>query len=130
VSDVDPPPLPRPPQGSAPLFKPACEFSRGLGARPRPRATASTCLRAAWTRCGGSPLQRSRRRSRRRTLQVGLLELRPCVSHTGGLCVLADSFGQSVFKESFVYVFRRFDDGAPAPDAGICRWASARRSRC
>ena len=30
--------------------------------------------------------------------QVGLLEMKGCVSQTGGLCVLADSFEQSVFK--------------------------------
>jgi hypothetical protein len=30
--------------------------------------------------------------------QVGLLEMKVCVTQTGGLCVLADSFEQSVFK--------------------------------
>ena len=48
--------------------------------------------------------------------QVGLLEMRPCVAHTGGLAVLADSFKQSVFKESFRRLFRKYDDGHP--DAG------------
>jgi protein transport protein SEC23 len=50
--------------------------------------------------------------------QVGLLELKPCVAATGGLVVLADSFGQSVFKESFVRIFKRWDEGAHPPDAG------------
>jgi protein transport protein SEC23 len=50
--------------------------------------------------------------------QVGLLELKPCISQTGGLCVLADTFGQSVFKESFRRVFRRFDDSVGGADAG------------
>lgn len=48
--------------------------------------------------------------------QVGLLELRPCITSTGGFCVLADFFGQTVFKESFRRVFRRYEDGHP--DAG------------
>jgi protein transport protein SEC23 len=30
--------------------------------------------------------------------QVGLVEMKNCVTHTGGLCVLADSFKQSVFQ--------------------------------
>lgn len=50
--------------------------------------------------------------------QLGLLEMRSCVNSTGGLCVMADSFGQSVFKESFRRVFKRWEDTAPAPDAG------------
>ncbi len=36
--------------------------------------------------------------------QVGLLEMKPCVQQTGGLCVLADSFEQSVFKVSCAHV--------------------------
>lgn len=48
--------------------------------------------------------------------QIGLLEMRPCVSSTGGLLVMADSFKQSVFKESFRRLFRSYDDGHP--DAG------------
>jgi protein transport protein SEC23 len=50
--------------------------------------------------------------------QAGLMELKPCVAATGGLVVLADSFAQSVFKESFVRIFKRWDEGAPPPDAG------------
>lgn len=50
--------------------------------------------------------------------QVGLLEMKACVERTGGLTVMADSFGQSVFKESFRRMFARFEDGAPPCDAG------------
>eukprot|EP00945_MAST-04E_sp_MAST-4E-sp1_P002125 g2125.t1 len=45
--------------------------------------------------------------------QVGLLEMKRCVEKTGGLVVLADNFGQSVFKESFQRVFRRHPDSSP-----------------
>lgn len=86
-------------QGNAPLFKPACEFYRGLADRAR---ASGHCV-DVFACCLD---------------QVGLLELKSCVSTTGGLCVLADSFDQSVFKESFRYIFRRFDDAVPGPDAG------------
>lgn len=49
--------------------------------------------------------------------QVGLLEMKVCAEKTGGLIVLGDSFGQSVFKESFRRVLRRNPDDA-AIDAG------------
>ena len=42
--------------------------------------------------------------------QVGLLEMRELVEATGGLTVLGDSFGQSVFKESLRRVFLRYPD--------------------
>ena len=45
--------------------------------------------------------------------QVGLLEMKACCEKTGGLIVLADSFGQSVFKESLRRMFRRFPDDSP-----------------
>lgn len=45
--------------------------------------------------------------------QVGLLEMRQLVEATGGLMVLGDSFGQSVFKESLRRVFNRFEDDIP-----------------
>merc|ERR1712113_390275 len=52
--------------------------------------------------------------------QVGLLEMKVCSQKTGGVVVLADSFKQSVFKESFRRVFKRFpDDGSVSQsDAG------------
>ncbi|CAB9518921.1 transport protein SEC23 [Seminavis robusta] len=45
--------------------------------------------------------------------QVGLLEMRELVEATGGLVVLGDSFGQSVFKESLRRVFTRYPDEVP-----------------
>jgi len=45
--------------------------------------------------------------------QVGLLEMRQLVEATGGLMVLGDSFGQSVFKESLRRVFNRYADDVP-----------------
>jgi protein transport protein SEC23 len=45
--------------------------------------------------------------------QVGLLEMKELVEATGGLMVLGDSFGQSVFKESLRRVFSRFPDDIP-----------------
>uniref|UniRef100_A0A7S2JSI2 Protein transport protein SEC23 n=1 Tax=Leptocylindrus danicus TaxID=163516 RepID=A0A7S2JSI2_9STRA len=45
--------------------------------------------------------------------QVGMLEMKTLVEATGGLMVLGDSFGQSVFKESFKRVFRRWPSEKP-----------------
>jgi protein transport protein SEC23 len=45
--------------------------------------------------------------------QVGLLEMSRLVDATGGLMVLGDSFGQSVFKESLRRVFERFPEDIP-----------------
>lgn len=50
--------------------------------------------------------------------QVGLMEMQPLAGRTGGLVVLGDEFGQSVFKESFRRVFNRHDEDAPPSDAG------------
>jgi protein transport protein SEC23 len=44
-----------------------------------------------------------------------MLEMKCCIEKTGGLAVLADSFGQAVFKESFVRVFRSFPDTEDIP---------------
>jgi protein transport protein SEC23 len=45
--------------------------------------------------------------------QVGLLEMRELVEATGGLTVLGDSFGQSVFKESLRRIFTREPEDSP-----------------
>ena len=45
--------------------------------------------------------------------QVGMLEMRELVEATGGLMVLGDSFGQSVFKESLRRVFNRHPEDVP-----------------
>lgn len=50
--------------------------------------------------------------------QVGILELKPLVTRTGGLIVLADSFGQSVFRESLKRVFNREAVGETQEAAG------------
>jgi len=55
--------------------------------------------------------------------QVGLLEMKVCAEKTGGLMVLADSFGQSVFKESLRRMFVRFpvtDDTPPSDRGHLC----------
>jgi len=57
--------------------------------------------------------------------QIGALEMRPCVEKTGGLLVLADSFGQSVFKESFRRLFRRYPDDVQPCNAGHLKMAFA-----
>ena len=54
--------------------------------------------------------------------QVGLLEMRELVEATGGLVVLGDSFGQSVFKESLRRVFNRYNDDVPQ-DGGFMTMA-------
>ena len=56
--------------------------------------------------------------------QVGMLEMRVLVEATGGLMVLGDSFGQSVFKEILRRVFRRFPDDKPN-DGGCMSMAFA-----
>ncbi|DBA03011.1 TPA: hypothetical protein N0F65_003199 [Lagenidium giganteum] len=44
--------------------------------------------------------------------QSGVMEMKACVQKTGGVIVLADSFGQSVFRESFRRMFSKFSDEA------------------
>lgn len=48
--------------------------------------------------------------------QSGVLEMKSCVQKTGGVIVLADSFGQSVFRESFRRMFSKFSDEAAECD--------------
>jgi len=63
--------------------------------------------------------------------QVGLLEMKNCVDQTGGLVVLADTFSQSVFKESFRRVFTRFpDDAHSVQDRGQLTMAFAGTLEC
>lgn len=52
--------------------------------------------------------------------QVGLLEMRELVEATGGLMVLGDSFAQSVFKESFLRVFKRHPEDDPDSPNQLC----------
>jgi len=83
-------------KNQAPLSKPATDFYRALS----DRAIAS-CIVVDIFACSLD--------------QVGTLETKVLVSRTGGLFVLADSFAQSVFRESFRRVFERVTvNGAPA----------------
>jgi protein transport protein SEC23 len=84
---------------AVPLHKPACAFYRALGERARVTGQAIDYFACSLD-------------------QTGLLELKPCVGATGGQVVMADFFSQSVFKESFARLFRRWDDEAKECDRG------------
>lgn len=93
-----------------PLHKPACEFYAKL-AYPQTNPTQSKQKK-------GTPQQASTAYHVVDVFacsldQVGLLEMRELVEGTGGLMVLGDSFGQSVFKESLRRVFNRHPDDSP-----------------
>lgn len=79
-------------KGNAPLLKPATQWYKELAARIAGNGHTMDIFACSLD-------------------QIGLLELRSCIGSTGGLCALADSFGQSVFKESFRRLFRKYDDG-------------------
>jgi protein transport protein SEC23 len=96
-------------KNAEPLHKPAVEYYAGLAhkatSQKNAAASASTpsCHVVDIFACSLD--------------QVGMLEMRELVEATGGLMVLGDSFGQSVFKESLRRVFlRNPDDGTE--DAG------------
>jgi protein transport protein SEC23 len=78
-------------KNQAPLYKGCCDFYRALSDRCISNSTVVDVFA-----CGLD--------------QVGTLELKPLVSRTGGLIVLADSFGQSVFRESLRRAFARLPD--------------------
>jgi protein transport protein SEC23 len=75
-------------KNQAPLTKPATDFYRALS----DRAIANSIVVDIFA-CSLD--------------QVGTLETKVLVSRTGGLFVLADSYGQSVFRESLRRVFER-----------------------
>jgi protein transport protein SEC23 len=75
----------------APLHKPAVDFYRALSDR-----AISNSIIVDFFACSLD--------------QVGALEIKVLVSRTGGLIVLADKFGQSVFRESLRRVFERLPD--------------------
>jgi protein transport protein SEC23 len=102
-------------KGSEAMHKPACEFYAKLAGNERN---------------AGNNSKSSSQKSSSQTVsmhvvdvfacsldQVGMLEMQELVEATGGLMVLGDSFGQSVFKESLMRVFKRIPDDAPG-DAG------------
>ena len=86
-------------KGQAPLNKPATDFYRSLS----DRAVASSMIIDAFA-CSLD--------------QVGTLELKGLISRSGGLIVLADSFGQSVFRESLRRVFSRLPDPTSGAASG------------
>jgi protein transport protein SEC23 len=54
--------------------------------------------------------------------QVGLLEMRSLVEATGGIMLLADSFGQTAYQETLKRVFNKYADDVPQ-DGGIMSMA-------
>jgi len=80
-------------KSQAPLYKPAAEYFRGLSERAVSNAIVVDLFACSLD-------------------QVGALELRVLVQRTGGLIVLADKFGQSVFRESLRRTFARHPDPA------------------
>ena len=62
--------------------------------------------------------------------QVGLYEMRSIVDQTGGLVAMAESFTQSVFKESLRRVFGRHPDDAPGSNAGAMTMGFAATLEC
>lgn len=84
-------------KNQAPMFKGAIDYFRGLADRAMAHSVVVDLFACSLD-------------------QIGALELKPLVVRSGGLIVLADSFGQSVFRESLRRVFER--DAIPAqPDA-------------
>ena len=75
----------------APLHKPAVDYYKGLSDRAIANFVAVDLFACSLD-------------------QVGALELKTLVSRSGGLVVLADKFGQSVFRESLRRAFERVPD--------------------
>lgn len=75
-------------KAAAPLIKPATEFYRTLSDRAITNSYVVDFFACSLD-------------------QVGALEIKVLISRTGGLFVLADKFGQSVFRESLRRVFER-----------------------
>jgi protein transport protein SEC23 len=86
-------------KNQAPLFKPATEFYKGLSDRAMANFVVVDVFACSLD-------------------QVGTLEIRTLVSRTGGLFVLADKFGQSVFRESLRRAFERVPVDPGAGGAG------------
>ena len=105
-------------KNTEPLFKPACEFYSKLAHPSLFALQGSSDHNNAKKKKQQTPTPTS---APFHTVdvfacsldQVGLLEMMELVEATGGLAVLGDSFGQSVFKESLRRVFQRFADDVP-----------------
>lgn len=83
----------------APLHKPALDFYRALSERAIASFIAVDLFACSLD-------------------QVGALELKVLVSRSGGMIVLADKFGQSVFRESLRRAFERASE-VPAAGYGV-----------
>ncbi|GMH48282.1 hypothetical protein TrRE_jg7003, partial [Triparma retinervis] len=79
-------------KNQAPMFKGACEYYEKLAKRTSGAQHVVDIFACSLD-------------------QVGMLEMKVLSEKTGGLMVLGDSFGQSVFKESLRRVFRRHPEG-------------------
>jgi len=97
-------------KGTAPFFKPAVKFYSTMA----DRAVASAHVVDIFA-CSLD--------------QFGLLEMRVVIEKTGGLMVMGDSFGQSVFKESLRRLFRRVPDDV-AVDGGHLTMGFAATIEC
>jgi len=110
-------------KNAEPLHKPACEFYAKL-AYPSLSGTSGV----ADKKKSKQPSQHSNAPYHVVDVfacsldQVGLLEMSTLVEATGGLMVLGDSFGQSVFKESLRRVFNCFPEDVPQ-DGGQMKMA-------
>ena len=80
-------------KNQAPLNKPATEFYRGLSERAITNSIVIDVFACSLD-------------------QVGALEIKVAVGRTGGVIVLADKFGQSVFRESLRRIFERVSEGS------------------
>mmetsp|Transcript_7167 Transcript_7167/g.14876 ORF Transcript_7167/g.14876 Transcript_7167/m.14876 type:complete len:836 (+) Transcript_7167:92-2599(+) len=101
-------------RNAEPLHKPACEFYASLAKRHAVGATSggkgsssAAAVNPSATSCHAVDVFACS------LDQVGVLEMGELVEATGGLMVLGDSFGQSVFKESLRRVFRTYEDDVP-----------------
>jgi protein transport protein SEC23 len=100
-------------RNAEPLHKPACEFYASLakrhvvGSGPGKGSNTAAAANASATSCHVVDVFACS------LDQVGVLEMGELVEATGGLMVLGDSFGQSVFKESLRRVFQTFEEDIP-----------------
>lgn len=60
-------------------------------------------------------------------MQVGIAEMKVAIERTGGLVVLAESFGHPVFKDSFKRVFEAGDHALQLSSTASSRSAAPKR---
>jgi len=99
-------------RNAEPLHKPACEFYASLAKRHTAgsgssKGSTAAAANASATSCHVVDVFACS------LDQVGILEMGELVEATGGLMVLGDSFGQSVFNESLRRVFQTFEEDVP-----------------